>query len=152
MSERGVEPIEGALRAGRGDWLQGAGGSEGAGIEPRVEHRDGCAGRRDAIPVTARHAVDQAMEPEAPQVVGHSARPIRGRIAALELRDVIAELPMSKAGGREGEETERVHERVDATVAETQAGGALILHEDGRRDGVQAVFADEAVVAQRFDV
>ena len=152
MGERGVETIKRALGTDRGDGLQRAGGSKGPRIEPRVEHGDLGAGRRDAIPVTARHALDEAVEPEAPKVVGHGARAIRGRIAALELRDVIAQLPMPKAGGREGEETERVHERVDATVAETQAGGALILHEDGRRDGVQAVFADEAVVAQRFDV
>ena len=119
MGERGVEPIKGALRAGR----------------------------RDAIPVTVRHALDEAVEPEAPQVVGHGARAIRGRIAALELRDVIAQLPMPKAGGREGEETERVHERVDAGVAEAETGGPLVLDENGGGDGVEVVFADQAVVA-----
>ena len=92
------------------------------------------------------------MEPEAPQVVGHGACAIRGRIAALELRDVITQLPMAKAGGGEGEETQCVHERVDAGVAEAEAGGALIVDEDGGGNGVQAVFADQAVVAQRFDV
>ena len=39
------------------------------------------------------------------------------RIARVELGDVLAELPMPKAGGREGEQTEGVHERVDAAVA-----------------------------------
>ena len=59
---------------------------------------------------------------------------------------------MSKAGGREGEQTQRLHERVDARIAEAQAGGAVIVHEDGRGDGAEAVFADQTVVAQRFDV
>ena len=64
---------------------------------------------------------------------------------------MIAELTMSEARGSEREEAERVHERVDAPVTESETGGALVLDEDGRRDGVQAVFADQAVVAQRFD-
>ena len=52
------------------------------------------------------------------------SRRIGVRIATLELRDVIAELAMTKAGRCEGEETEGVHERVDATVAESESGGA----------------------------
>ena len=152
IGERGVESIERALGAWRTDWLRRAGGAQGSGVEPHVEHGDLCARRRDAIPVAARHALDEAVEPEAPQVVGHGARAIRGRIAALQLRDVIAEFPMPKARGCQGEETERVHERVDPRVAEAEAGRALIVDEDGGRDGVEAVFADRAVVAQRFDV
>jgi hypothetical protein len=65
---------------------------------------------------------------------------------------MIAQLPMPKASGREGEETERVHERVDAGVAEAETSGPLVLDEHGGRDGVKVVFADQAVVAQRFDV
>ena len=64
---------------------------------------------------------------------------------------MIAEFPMPKARGREGDETERVHERVHATIPEAQTRGALIVDDDRGRDGVQAVFTDQAVVAQRFD-
>jgi len=32
----------------------------------------------------------------------------------LELCDVVAKLPVSKTGRREGEETERMHQRMDA--------------------------------------
>ena len=81
--------------------------------------------------MAVRHPFDEAMQPQATEVVGHRSGRVGRRVAALELRDVIAELPMAKAGGREGEETERVHERVDAAVAEAQAGGALIVDEDG---------------------
>ena len=62
--------------------------------------------------VASRHALDEPRESEASQVVGHGAGPIRGRIAALQLRNVIAQLPMAKAGGREPEPTARVHERM----------------------------------------
>ena len=102
--------------------------------------------------MAARDPLDETVQTEATQIVGHRAGRIGLRISTLELCDVIAELPMAKAGGREGEQTERVHERVDPAVAEAEAGGALILHAHGCGDGVQAVFADEAVVAQRFDV
>ena len=152
MGERGVEPIEGALGAGRARRLQGARGAERPSIEARIEHRDLGAGRRDAIPVAARHPLDEAMQPQASEVVGHRARRIGVGLSTLELRDVIAQLPMPKAGGGEREQTERVHERVHARVAEAETGGALILDEDGGRDGAEAVLADQAVVAQRFDV
>ena len=47
-------------------------------------------------------------------------------MSGVELCDVLAKLPMTKAGRRQGKETERVHERVDATVAEAEAGRALL--------------------------
>lgn len=100
-----------------------------------------------AVPVAARHPFDEAMEPKASEVVGHRARRIGIGVSILELGDVIAKLPMSKAGGCEGKETERVHECVNAAVAEAQASGPLVLNQDGGRDGVEVVFADQAVVA-----
>jgi hypothetical protein len=39
------------------------------------------------------------VEPKPAEVVGHRARGIRVGIAALELRDAAAQVPMSKAGG-----------------------------------------------------
>ena len=65
---------------------------------------------------------------------------------------MIAELAVADAGGRKHEETERVHEGVHAPVAEAQAGGALVLDDDGVTHGIEGVFPDQAVVAQRFDV
>jgi len=63
---------------------------------------------------------------------------------------VLAKLPMAKSGRRQGKQTERVHERLDAAVAEAEAGGALVLDDDRCGDSVEAVFADQAVVAKRF--
>lgn len=151
MGEGRVEAIEGALAARRADGPQRAGRTQGPGVDAGVEHRDVGAGRRDAIPMCARYAFDEAMQPEPAEVVGHRARRIGVGIPSAEVRDVIAQLPMAEAGGREGEETEGVHERVDAAVAEAEARGSLLVDDDGRRHGVQAVFPDQAVVAQRFD-
>ncbi len=98
------------------------------------------------------HAFDQPVETESAEIVGHGAGRIRLRIARVELRDVLAQLPMAKAGGGQCEETERVHQRVDTAVAKPEARGALIVDENRGRDRMQTVFADQAVVAQRFDV
>ena len=82
--------------------------------------------------MAVRDPFDEAVQPETPEVVGHRARRIGRRIAALELRDVIAELPMPEAGGGQREETERVHERVDVAVTEAEAGGPLIRADEAR--------------------
>ena len=101
--------------------------------------------------MAAGHPVDEAMQPQASEVVGHRARRV-GDLASLKLRDVIAELPMAKAGGGQREQTEGVHECVDAAVAEPETRSPLMVDANGGRDGLELVFADQAVVAQRFDV
>ena len=136
------------MGAGRTQRRQRGGRPERPGEEPRVEHGDLCAGVGDAIAMAVGHAGDEAVEPEAAEIVGHGARPIGGRIAPLELRHVIADIPMAESGGGEREETEGVHQGVDARVAEPEAGGALVVDEDGGRDGVECVFADQTIVAQ----
>src|SRR2546427_6337976 len=120
MSERGVETVEGALTASRCDRPQRAGGAKGARVDARVEHRDLGTGRSDAIPVTMPEPFNEAVQPEPAEIIRHRARAIGERIPPLELRDVIAEFPMPKAGGGQREQTEGVHERVDAAVAEAQ--------------------------------
>ena len=100
-------------------------------MEPRVERGDLGTGRGDAIAVGLRYSFDQAVQSESAEVIGHRPRGVRVGIAALQLREMIAELAMPKAGGREGEETERVHERVDEAVAEAQAGGPSIVDDHG---------------------
>ena len=131
MGERGVETVDGALTASRGDRPQRAAGAKGARIDARKEHRDLGTGRGDAIAVTALEPFNEAVQPEPAEIIRHRARAIRERIPPLELCDVIAQFPMPKAGGSEGEETECVHERVDAAVAEAETGGPLRADEDG---------------------
>src|SRR5215475_1535005 len=131
MGERGVETIEGALGTDRRDGLQRTRGAERPGVETREKHGDLRAGRCNAIAMAARDPFDEAVQPEPPQVVGHRARRVEVGLSTLQLCDVIAKLPMSKAGGREGEETERMHERVNAAVAKAQTGGPLVVDTHG---------------------
>src|SRR6059036_1598767 len=96
-----------------------------------------CApGRCDAIAVAARHAFNEAVETKSPEVVRHRARRVGQWVPAQQLGDVIAQLAMPKAGGRQRGQTERVHERVDAAVAEAKTRGPLIVDDCGGRESV----------------
>jgi hypothetical protein len=77
------------------------------------------------------YAFDEAVQTKPAEIVRHRPCGIGVGISTLKLRHVIAEFLMPKTCGREAEETERVHEGVDAGVAEAEPGGALILYEDG---------------------
>jgi len=48
--------------------------------------------------MAARRPFDEAMQPQASEVVGHHARRVGVGGSTLELRDVIAKLPMPEAG------------------------------------------------------
>ena len=125
LGERGIEPIEGALSRNRRNGLERIDGAKRPGVEAGVEHGDLRAGLGDAIAMAVRDPFNEAVQPEPPEVVGHRAGRIGRRIAALELGDVIAQLPMPEAGGGKCEEAEGVHQCVDAAVAEAKTGGPL---------------------------
>ena len=58
---------------------------------------------------------------------------------------------MAKAGRAERKETEGLHQREDAAIAQAERRGALGVDDDGLCQGVEMVVADQAVVAQIFD-
>ena len=58
---------------------------------------------------------------------------------------------MAEAGGRQGEQTEHLHQGVHPAVTKAQAGRTSLLHHHGLGHGVEAIFPNEAIVAQRFD-
>jgi hypothetical protein len=152
ISERSIKAIEGGLGARGARRLQRTGGPERPRIQARIEHGDLGAGGGDAVPMAARHPFDEAMPSQPSEVVGHRSRGVGVRVSSLELRDVIAELPMPEPGGGQRKETERVHERMDPAIPEPETLGPLLVDADGGRDGVELSFADQAVVPQRFAV
>ena len=62
-----------------------------------------------------------------------------------------AHIAVSEADGAQRKETEGLHQREDPTIPEPETGGALVLHDDRLTDGIEGVFPDQAIVAQRFD-
>jgi hypothetical protein len=75
----------------------------------------------------------------------------RSYVAAQQLRDVRPDIAMAKAGRTEGEQTEGLHQRENASIAEAKTRRALGVDDEGLSHGVQVIVADLAVVAQMFD-
>ena len=57
---------------------------------------------------------------------------------------------MSKAGRTQGEQTEGLHQREHAAIAEAKASRALGVDDDRLGNGVEVIVSDQAVVAQIF--
>ena len=151
FGERGIEALKclgAAVRAGRG---QGRGGPKATSIDTHIQDGHAGAEGREAITVSVGHTLDESMEPQPTQVVRQLAGRIVIKVATEQLRDRCAHVAMAKAGGAQRKETERLHEGEDAAVPEAERGGALGVDDDGLGQGVEAVVADEAVVAQIFD-
>ena len=72
------------------------------------------------------YSFDETVQPETAEIVGHQARTRRGRIATLQWRDMIAELPMPEAVGARAKRQSACMS-VDPAVAKSEIGGALIL-------------------------
>jgi hypothetical protein len=49
----------------------------------------------------------------------------------VELRDMCAKVPMTKARRGQGEQAKGVHERVDPAITEAEPGRPLLVHEYG---------------------
>ena len=96
-------------------------------------------------------ALDQAVQPEPSQVVGHLATRVLIGWAPEQLRDRGADVAMAEAGGAEGKQTQGLHESEHTAIAEAEGRGPLRGDDDGLGQGVEVVVADQAVVAQIFD-
>ena len=153
FSDFEIELIEGCAKRGR--QLVGVGQQRGpvrpkdAEIELRVEEGDfePVAGR--GIPMRLRDTVDQAFEPESPEVVGHLGRGIR---TTEERFHVGAEITIAEAAREMGEGAEGLEERHHARVAEAQRGDALTVLDGWALKPVQGLLGQHAVVTEAFDL
>jgi hypothetical protein len=59
---------------------------------------------------------------------------------------------MSKASWAQGKQTEGLHQREDAAIAEAEARRALGVDDNRLGDGVEMIVADPAVVARNSSV
>ncbi len=100
IGERRVQSFEGLSAARRSRRLKRGGGAQRTGVEADVEHRHASPEQGDAIPVAVWDALDESMESQSTQVVGHLAGGVGLGIAPEELGHVGPHVAMPEAGGR----------------------------------------------------
>src|ERR1700739_2426493 len=72
----------------------------------------------------------------------------RCRVAAGQGRKMLAQIGGPEALRELSEQDQGLEKRLSAWVGKTQAGGALAARRDRSGDGLQGIFAEDAVVAQ----
>src|SRR6201981_3058184 len=106
----------------------------------------------DAISEAVGRALNQAVEAKPAQLVGHCAGGDRCRVAAGQGRKMLAQIGGPGALRELSEQDQGLEKRLSAWVGKTQAGAALAAGCHRSVDGLQGIFAEDAVVAQPLDL
>src|SRR6201993_2277528 len=150
------EPVEGGSQ-GSGDgserWQRGGEAwSQKAVIGSGKEERNAPAEIGDAVSEAVGRALNQAVEAKSAQLVGHCALGDCYGIAAGQSRKMLAQIGGPEALRELSEQDEGLEQRLNAWVGKTQAGRALVAGCHRSVDGLQSIFAEDAVVAQSLDL
>lgn len=95
----------------------------------------------------AGDSMDQALEPQAAEVIGH----LRGRVRPPEERgDSGPEFAVAKAVREMGKSAQGLEEGHQARIAETQGGDALAVSPGGLLEAVEGFLSQDAVMAEAF--
>jgi hypothetical protein len=148
----GVEVVEGCpKRARQGIVLgekRGPVRPEDAEVEFGVEEGDfeSVAGSRVAVRVG--NAMDQPLETQPPQVVGH----LRGAVGAAEQRfDLRAEIAIAESARQMREGAESLEQGHDAGIGKAQRGDALTVCDRGVLSAIEGVLGQDTVVTDALD-
>ncbi len=118
-------------------------GPEDAEIELGIEEGDLEAIAGGGIPVGLRDAMNDALEAEASQVVGHLRRGVR---ATEECLDLGAKVTIAKPTGKMGKCRDRLKECHHPGIAEAQRGDALTGFDGRLLQSVERVLGQDAMV------
>ena len=126
-------------------------GAKHPGAGAVVAQGDAQAVVGDAVAVRVGDALDQAAQPQPPQVVGHAALAVFVRGQSDQRRDDGAQITVAEPLREEAERQQGGQQGVRALVAEAQRRGALAV--DGARpvEVVEPFGSDGAVVAEALD-
>jgi len=105
--------------------------------------------RGDLVAVGAWNSPNETMQAKAAEVVSDRAG---FDVPALERFEPRSQIAVGKAVGEETEEDQRVQQGMDPLVFKPQGGGALGIDHPCSLDGVKALLADRAIVADSLDV
>src|SRR6201988_2481114 len=151
-----VEPVEGgSQRSSNGSerWQRGGEAwSQKAVVGSGKEERNAPAEIGDAISEAIGSALNQAVEAKPAQLVGHCAGGDRCGIPGCQGRKMLAQIGGPEALRELSEQDEGLEKRLNAWVGKTQAGRALAAGCHRSVDGLQSIFAEDAIVAQPLDL
>src|SRR6201981_3215520 len=150
------EPVEGGSQ-GSGDgserWQRGGEAwSQKAVIGSGKEERNAPAEIAQSVEEGVWRAINQAVDAKSAQLVGHCALGDCYGIAAGQSRKMLAQIGGPEALRELSEQDEGLEQRLNAWVGKTQAGRALVAGCHRSVDGLQSIFAEDAVVAQSRDL
>ena len=97
---------------------QGHAGPEESRLQPRDKQRQAEPERCDLVAMALRGARNQAVQAEAPEVVGYPAGREGGEGEPEQGRDVLPELRRGEPGGEQPEDHQGAQESLDAAVGE----------------------------------
>jgi len=139
LLERARERIR---RIGQG----GRAGAEDPQVELGEEESDVEAEGGDEVAGRVRDALEEAFEPEAPEVVAHGTARVGGQVPAEEGRDHRSQIAVAEASGQVGEMTQPLEEGHHAGIPEAQGRSTLAGFDSRLLQAIQPVLVDHARV------
>src|ERR1700686_1406305 len=107
---------------------------------------------RDAVAVSFRDALGEAMEAQPTQVVGDLSGAQLAGLFPQQWSKMLAYILVGKCALDEKEQQQDVQESLHARIGEAQRRGALVIYGDRPLHVLEGGFADEAVVTDALDV
>src|SRR5580704_17490095 len=99
-----------------------------------------------------RDALDQAVQTEASQVVGHSPHGVLGWVQAQQLSQQGSHFLIGKTPELETEQDQQAEQCLHVRIAEPQSRGPLTCDFDGADYLFKCVFANRTIVGYSLDV
>ena len=119
-----------------------------AGEEHRYLHSERC----HLVAVGVRDALDETVEAEPPQVIGHPSRGQGARGETEQRREVCSQVLVGKAVGQEAKDHEDAEQGLDTGITKAQGRTTPAIVEHRCTHLGKGVFSDVAVRARFLDV
>jgi len=138
-----------------GIWIRGEAspaGAQDAQVDLGGKERDVETVGRDGVAGGAGDPIDEALEPQATQVVAHATRCVRGWVETEEPGDQGAQVAVAKAAWQMGEAAQALEERHNPGVAKAQAWSSGVSFEGGVLQPVQRILAEDTGPGDALDL
>ena len=152
-----TEPVEGSVELSEGlaQWIGKSrlslfesrrAGAPDPQVHPGDEERDAAPQRGDDVAGGVGQALNQALEAQAAQVIGHGSAGVSGQVASEQGSHERPEVAIPEALRKQGEVAERLEQRHCAGIAEAEGGSSLAGFHSRLLEVVEQVWAEQRVV------